>query len=100
MSYWERQSALDPHDLDYVGLTLLSRHGEYLVGGIATQNGERTVADVHVGDKLVQIGELRTHGASREAIFAAMHGKPGAVRPLVVDRDGRLIQINASVTAF
>jgi hypothetical protein len=99
-SYWERQSALDAHDLDYVGLTLLSRHGEYLVGGIATQNGEATVADVHVGDKLVQIGELRTHGASREAIFAAMHGKPGVVRRLVVDRDGRLIQINASVTAF
>jgi hypothetical protein len=100
MSYWERQSALDPHDLDYVGLTLLSKHGEYYVGRIAARGGRPTVAGAQVGDRLVQVGTLQAHGASREALFAAMHGKPGAVRQLVVERDGRLIQIRASVTAF
>jgi hypothetical protein len=53
-----------------------------------------------VGDKLVQIGTLPTQGASREALFAAMHGKSGAVRPLIVERNGQRIHIDASVTAF
>jgi hypothetical protein len=30
----ETLSRLDPHDLDYVELTLLSRHGEYYIGRI------------------------------------------------------------------
>jgi hypothetical protein len=74
MSYWERQSALDPHDLDYVGLTLLSRHGEYYVGRIAVQGGQPTVVGAQVGDKLVQVGTLQTHGASQvtTAIFLAV----------------------------
>ena len=100
ISYWEPQSALDSHDLDYVGLTLLFRHGEYYVGRIATRGDRPTVTGVQVGDKLVQVGTLQTHGASREALFSAMHGAPGAVRPIVVDRDGRLIQVSATVTAF
>jgi hypothetical protein len=100
MSYWERQSALDPHDLDYVGLTLQSRHGDYFIGRVATRGGWPAVTGAQVGDKLVQIGMLQTHGASREALFGAMHGKPRAVRRLVVDRDGRLIEIKTSVTAF
>jgi hypothetical protein len=100
MSHWERQSTLDPHDLDYVGLTLVSRHGEYYIGRIATRRGRPTVTGAQVGDKLVQVGVLATHGASREALFGAMHGKPGAVRQLVVERDGRLIEINARVTGF
>jgi hypothetical protein len=37
VSYWEQQSALDVHDLQYIGLTLLSRRGEsYAVSRSAT----------------------------------------------------------------
>jgi hypothetical protein len=100
ISYWEPQSALDPHDLDFVGLTLLFRHGEYFVGGIATRDGRPTVLGVQAGDKLLQIGTLQTHGASREAIFAAMHGKPGEIRSLVLEREGSRIQVQTPVTAF
>ena len=56
LSYWVRQSGLDIRDLNSVGLTLVSRHREYFVGGIATQNGRPTVQGVRVGDKLVRIG--------------------------------------------
>ena len=100
MSYWEYQSALDPFDLDYIGLTLLSRHGDYYVAGIADRNGRPSVTGVEAGDKLVQIGVLPTHGASHEAIFAAMHGKAGDVRSLVLERQGRRIQVQTIVTAF
>jgi hypothetical protein len=100
MSYWEQQSALDSHDLDYVGLTLLSRRGEYYVAGIAQRDGLPAVKGVQVGDKLVRIGVLKTHGASREAIFGAMHGKPGEMRSLLLERQGSRIQVRASVTGF
>ena len=100
MSYWEPQSALDCHDLDYVGLTLLSRRGDYFVAGVATRNGRPAVTGVEVADKLVQIDALPTYGASREAIFAAMHGNAGETRSLVLERAGSKIQVRARVTAF
>ena len=100
VSYWEPQSALDPLDLDYVGLTLLSRRGEYYVSGIADRNGRPAVSGVEVGDKLVRIGALTTHGAGREALFAAMHGKAGDVRSLLLERAGKRIQVQAHVTGF
>jgi hypothetical protein len=100
LSYWLRQSVPDPHDLNYIGLTLTSRHGEYFVSGIATQEGQPTVWGVQVGDKLLQIGALHTRGASREAVFAAMHGKPGETRALIIERDNRRIRLPVTVTAF
>ena len=100
MSWWEPQSALDCHDLDYVGLTLSSRLGEYFVAGIAARNGRPTVTGVQVGDKLVQIGSLPTHGAGREAIFAAMHGKAGEIRSLVLERAGGRVLVQTRVTGF
>lgn len=100
ISYWMRQSAPDSDDLNYIGLTLMSRHGEYYVAGIATQDGQPTVQGVQVGDKLLQIGVLRTPGASREAVFAAMHGMPGKIRSLILERDNRRIRLRAKVTAF
>jgi hypothetical protein len=100
MSYWQRQSALDPHDLDYIGLTLIFKHGEYFVAGIAAQDGRPTVVGAQVGDKVVQIGTLQTRGASREAIFAAMHGKAGEMRSLVFERQGSRIQVETHVAEF
>ena len=100
MSYWDPQSALDSHDLDYVGLTLLSRHGDYFVAGIAARHGRPAVTGVEVADKLVQIGALPTRDASREAIFAALHGKAGEIRSLVLERAGSRVQVRARVTAF
>jgi Aspartyl protease len=100
MSYWDAQSALDNHDLDYVGLTLRFTHGEYFVEGITTQEGRPTVLGAQVGDKLVQIGKLQTQGASREAIFAALHGHAGETRSLVLERQGSRIQLQTTVAAF
>jgi hypothetical protein len=100
ISYWEPQSALDVHDLDYVGLTLAWRQGEYFVAGIATRDGHPTVTGVQAGDKLVQVGKLLTCGASREAIFVAMHGKAGEIRSLILERAGIRFKVRARVAAF
>ncbi|HEX2662093.1 MAG TPA: hypothetical protein VHM93_04605 [Candidatus Acidoferrum sp.] len=100
VSYWLRQSESDPHDLDQVGLTLESKHGQYFVAGVATQNGKTTVEGVEVGDQLLQIDGLRTNAVTWAAIYDAMHGRPGEVRNLVLERNGRQFRVPAKVTAF
>ena len=100
MTYWVREGDLDPHDLDQVGVTLARHDGGYFVAGIADQNGQRTVRGIRVGDKLVKIDQLRVSGATRGAIFSALHGRPGTVRVLVVERDGEQITVTTTTRAF
>jgi hypothetical protein len=38
--------------------------------------------------------------ATRGAVFAALHGKPGEVRMLLLERDGQQLTVPAKVTAF
>ena len=98
--YFVRQSGSDSHDLDQIGLTLRAESGAFFVAGIATKDGRPTVDGVRPGDKLVRVGGLDTSAATWGAIYAAMHGKPGDRRPLVVERHGARISIDAVVTAF
>jgi hypothetical protein len=98
-SYWLREVEL-PYDLEEVGLTLKSQHGAYFVSAIVTQKGKPTVEGVEVGDQLLQIGGLRTKTATWGAIFEAMHGKPGELRTLVLERDRKQITVHARVMTF
>ncbi len=100
VAYWYPESALDADDLDSIGLTLLARHGEYVVSGIVSRDGKPLVQGVQVGDRVVQIGALRVTGATRDAVFAAMHGRPGELRSVILERRGRQLQVQARVTAF
>jgi len=100
MSYWLAQSALDSHDLDQVGLTLESRSGEYFVAAIATKDGKATVEGVQAGDKLLKIDSLPTKGVTRSEILFALHGDPGDVRTLLLERNSRQFTVKAKITAF
>jgi hypothetical protein len=102
MTYWERESELDPHDLDQVGVTLETRDGQdgYFIGGLAEINGKPVVENVQVGDKLIQIDGLVLAGATRGAIFSALHGRPGTVRVLIVERDGKRLTLKEKTNAF
>jgi hypothetical protein len=100
MTYWERASDLDPHDLYQVGVTLEKRSEGYFIAGIAEKSGKPTVDVVRVGDKLIQVDNVLLSGATRGAIFAALHGEPGSVRMLVLEKDGQQLTLPAKVTAF
>ena len=100
MTYWERKNEPDPHDLDQVGVTLEKRADGYFIAGIAKKDGKRTVEGVEIGDRLIEVNDLQLTGATRGAIFAALHGKPGDARTLVVERDGKRLTVPAKVTAF
>lgn len=98
--YWLAQAELDAHDLDQVGLTLQHNAGEFFIAGVVSQNGKPTVDNVLAGDKLVQIDGLSTRGAQWGAVFSALHGKPGETRTLLLERGGKRLTIQATVTAF
>jgi len=100
MTYWERESDLDPHDLDQIGVTLEKRNGGYFIAGIAHKSGKPVLDRVQVGDKLILIGDVRVSDVTRGAIFAALHGEPGSVRLLVLERGSRRLIVPAKITSF
>jgi hypothetical protein len=102
MTYWEQEMALDPHDLDQVGLTLETRDSEpgYFVAAIARKAGTPTARGVEAGDKLLKIDGVPLEGITRGAIFASLHGRPGEIHALTLERHGRELKTNVPVTAF
>jgi len=100
MTYWQRQSQAESRGLDQVGLTLAREHGRYLVAAVVTRAGRPTVEGAQIGDQLLRIDALDTAGASSSAVLAALHGRPGERRHLVLARDHGTLGIDAPVTAF
>jgi hypothetical protein len=105
MTYWRQQAALDPHDLDQVGLTLVRRHDRYFIGGIvrAANPGavdDHVVSGVEVGDELVAVDGFSVTGAAKDAVLSALHGKPGERRALVVEHGGVRHNVDTVVSAF
>jgi C-terminal processing protease CtpA/Prc len=98
--YWLKQRDVETNDLDQVGLTLRSDHGAFFVAAVATKNGKPTVDGIMPGDRLVRVAGLETATATWGALFAALHGQPGAQRTLTIDRNGQMLVLRAPVTAF
>jgi hypothetical protein len=100
MTYWLRERDDDPDDLNQVGVTLEKRNDGYFIAGVAAKDGHATVDGVRAGDKLLQVDALRLDGATRGAVFSALHGRPDSVHLLIVEREGKLVTVPAKVTAF
>ena len=100
MSYWVEQSASDPHELDQVGVTLVYRSGNFVIGGIVRKAGRPTLDGLAIGDEIIWIDGQPTNGWSREQIWRALGGAPGDRHRLVVERGGKAIEISAEVAAF
>ena len=98
--YWLQQTEPDSKDLNQVGLTLRAADGDYFVAAIATKNGKATVENVHPGDKLLRIDQMETKNATWGAIYRALHGSPGQVRILSLERNTHAFTVRAPVTSF
>jgi len=100
-TYWMQQTPLDSHDLDQVPITINPEPGgSFTVIGVAEQKGQKLLDEVKPGDKLVQVGDLKTDGATIGQVIEALHGKPGETRLLILDRNGQTARINAAVAQF
>lgn len=99
-TYWERVAPPDPHDLDQVGITIGRRNGKYFVIALPTQNGKPTVHGIAVNDQLLSVGGVTLAGTTMGQVLAALHGTPGEIRKLILDRNGKSFVVNARVTHF
>lgn len=96
--YFERGPAVDVHDMDILGLTLRPlTDGRYQVIGVIGKNGKPLVEGIKSGDILLQVGDLKTTGATMGAVVDAMRGAPGDKRVLKLERDGRTFTVEARV---
>jgi hypothetical protein len=96
--YFERGASTDSCDMDLVGLTLrLETDGRYQVIGVATKDGRPVAEGVEPGDTLLDVGDLKTTGATMGTVVDALRGKPGERRILVLERDGRRFSVEAKV---
>jgi hypothetical protein len=100
MSYWLREAPLDTDDLDTVGITLGRWKGGVTIAGIAQKSGAATVSGVMPGDTLLEIDGADTLPMRRGQLHDALRGKPGEIKHLTLERDGKRIEVDAPVTAF
>jgi C-terminal processing protease CtpA/Prc len=84
--------------MDILGLTLrLMTDGRYQVIGLVGKNGKPLVEGIKSGDILLQVGDLKTTGATMGAVVDAMRGTPGDKRILKLERDGQTFTVEARV---
>jgi hypothetical protein len=100
VSYWQRQTKADAHDLDQVAITLVRRSGSYFIGGFVRkanpgQSESATLEGCEIGDELVAVEGLSARGASIEQVLSALHGAPGARRHLVIEHHGTRLELDA-----
>jgi hypothetical protein len=96
--YFEKSAGTDIHDMDIAGLTLKPLNdGKYKVLGVVARDGKPLIDGIEPGDILLQIGDLSTTGATMGTVVDALRGKPGDIRVLKLERDGRQFIIMAGV---
>jgi len=96
--YFEKSADFDSHDMDIVGLTLRPEpDNTYRVIGIAQKDGKPVVDGVEPGDVLLRVENLKTTGATMGTVVDALRGKPGDIRVLVLERNGKQSRIKARV---
>jgi hypothetical protein len=88
--YLLKGTSVDIHDLDIVGLTLRPLNDErYQVIGVVEKDGKPMIAGIEPDDVLIQVGDLKTTGATMGTVVDALRGKPGDRRILKLERNGK-----------
>jgi len=96
--YFEKQTELDAHDMDVVGLALArSRTGGYAVVAVVQKDSKPMVDEVQAGDKLLKVDDVDVSNLGLEKVIDALAGDPGDVHTLVLDRKGATLTIKAKV---
>jgi C-terminal processing protease CtpA/Prc len=99
--YFGKTGEFDAHDMDRVGLTLRPEpDGGFSVLGVSETAGEPAVEGVEPGDRLIRVGDLDAGGATLGTVVDALRGRPGDVRVLTLERNGKRFRIEAAVRRF
>lgn len=99
--FLDKGSAEDTCDMCLVGITLRPEaDGGFRIIGIATKDGRAAITGVQPGDRLLQIGELKTTGETMGTVVDALRGKPSEVHSLLIEREGHRLRVNTRVERF
>jgi len=67
---------------------------------VAVAEGKTAVEGVEPGDRLIQVDALETTGATMGTVVDALRGKPGDIRVLVLEREGKRFRVEARVERY
>jgi hypothetical protein len=99
--YFDLRNFYRPADFDVVGLVLRPEvDGRYTVLAVADFEGVPSVAGVQAGDVLISSDGSRATGGTMGQAWSSLEGRPGQERKLVLSRDGKQFEVNATVKHF
>jgi predicted aspartyl protease len=97
--YLQKASVAELHDTDAVGLTLsAASEGVVTISAVSPANAPSVLRDIQPGDQLRQIDGRDADGLSLSALQRALAGKPGDIKTLVVERQGKRLTVKAVVS--
>jgi hypothetical protein len=99
--YFQQLTKVQAPNMDVVGLVLRPEWDErYSVLGVADYEGKPSVPDVRKGDVLLLVDEARATGGTMGQVWSLLSGRPGDVRTLTFEREGKQFTVKATVRRF
>jgi predicted aspartyl protease len=99
MTYLERSANAEPYDLDLVGLTFTQTPDNSLIVEAVSPGTDPALQDqVKPGDRLRSVDGTPVVNFSLMQIVERLRGKPGDVKKLELEREGKPYQVQARVT--
>jgi hypothetical protein len=99
MTWWQAGPLVGGRDLDIVGLTLRpDPGGGATVSAVVAKEGRPVVEGVQPGDRVIAVDGRGLATARMGDVVEALRGEPGAMRTLLLEREGRRLTVQARVT--
>jgi hypothetical protein len=99
VTWWQAGPPAARRDLDIVGLTLRPEPGGgTTVTGVVAKDGRPVLEGVEAGDRVIAVDGRDLATARMGEVEEALRGEPGALRTLVLERDGQRRTVGARVT--
>lgn len=99
-AWLEQGAVLGPDDTDMVGMVLTREPATGELDGAAYRVAAAVtgLGEVRVGDRLVAVDGEPVASRTLAEVLASLAGEPGATRPVTLERDGELVQVDAPIT--
>jgi len=96
--YFEKVKDHDQGEMDLVGISLHQLpDGNYQVVGIVQRKGKPVVQGVEPEDLMISIDDFKTQGKTMGTAVNMLRGKPGEIRILGIEREGKRFRTAAKV---
>jgi hypothetical protein len=97
MTWWQ-PGPPPARDLDIVPLSLRpDGSGAFFIAGVVEREGAPLLPGVQPGDRLLKVDGLEVTGAAMGRVIAALRGRPGDVRLLLLEREGKPLTVRATI---